>query len=147
MYIFTDPKGNTYEVEQWTKFCREKKLNKGNIYRVIKGDIAQSLGWTAFKKEEEREWRIHNKKLRDKSRSRRLFYKNPFYAVSPSGVIHEFDSQKEFMKTFEVFKYRQAINRVLSGERKQAKGWHFIRKTKMSYDEVREIALKKRLKQ
>ena len=44
-YIVTDPEGNTHEVYNLAKFCREHNLDQANMVKVSKGKYKQSKGW------------------------------------------------------------------------------------------------------
>ena len=44
-YTATDPEGNTHEVYNLAKFCREHNLDQGNMVKVSKSKYKQHKGW------------------------------------------------------------------------------------------------------
>jgi len=47
-YIVTDPEGNSYEIENMSKFCRDNNLNKGNMCAIARGTYHRKdcKGWS-----------------------------------------------------------------------------------------------------
>tara|TARA_R100001510_G_C7543518_1_gene130096 strand:+ start:23 stop:490 length:468 start_codon:yes stop_codon:yes gene_type:complete len=51
LYIITDPEGNETEIENFSKFCRDHKLNKSAMYEVARGKRKHHKKYTCRKKE------------------------------------------------------------------------------------------------
>ena len=51
LYIITDPEGNETEIENFSKFCRDHKLNKSAMYEVARGQRKHHKKYTCRKKE------------------------------------------------------------------------------------------------
>lgn len=53
-YWFTDPTGVVVEIYNLSKFCRENKLNRGNMLRVLNGERNHHKGWTYYPQQEKK---------------------------------------------------------------------------------------------
>ena len=51
LYIITDPEGNETEIENFSKFCRDHKLNKSAMYEVARGKRKHHKKYKCRKKE------------------------------------------------------------------------------------------------
>ena len=45
-YVFTSPEGETVNIYNLRKFCRDKGLNQGNMWQVAKGKASHHKRWT-----------------------------------------------------------------------------------------------------
>jgi hypothetical protein len=48
-WIVTNPKGESFNIINLRKFCKEHNLDQGNMVKVSKGILKQHKGWTCFK--------------------------------------------------------------------------------------------------
>lgn len=46
LFRLIDPNGKEHIGSNLSKFCREKGLDRGTIYRVLQGELRQHKGWT-----------------------------------------------------------------------------------------------------
>jgi hypothetical protein len=48
-WTLTDPNGIIHNITNLRQFCRENKLDQGNMVKVSQGILKQSKGWTCVK--------------------------------------------------------------------------------------------------
>jgi hypothetical protein len=48
-WVVTPPNGQSINIVNLTKFCRENGLDQGNMVKVSKGQAKQHKGWTCYK--------------------------------------------------------------------------------------------------
>ncbi len=92
------PDGNLYEFDHLTNFAKEHNLNKGNLSRVLSGQIPHT-----------KYWHLPNTNI----------YRE---IADPSGEIHKVTNRSEFAREHKLSIH--ALSGVLRGSQIQHRGWH-----------------------
>lgn len=107
-YKVKDRDGNIYEILNGLEFCRKHNLNRGDFWRMLKGEVLHTKGFYLP------ETNI-NIIRRDRGENGLIKLKDK------NGIIHEFYDLNEFCNKNNISK--SSVNGILNKENRAIKGW------------------------
>lgn len=109
-YKMINPAGKVITFIGLKTFCKDNKLDRRQIYRVISGEHYQHKGWRKYNKKEV------NKPIKDD-----LFVQKERELLDPNNNLIKFSNLRKFCRDNNL--YRARINKLLKKEIKQEHGW------------------------